>query len=754
MTNLELHITGMDCADCALTLEKGVANLEGVAECQVNFAAAKLKVSGQVDEAEVVKQIKTLGYGVAEAGQRPTILTGWALWRDLLRRPRNLTTLIGTFLIGLAFVAGWLHLPSSIEIGLFALGGLVGIYFPARSGWAALRSGQGLDMNVLMTIAAVGAFAIGEYGEAATVIVLFSLGEALEGLTMERARDSIRSLTLLAPAEATVLRACNDCEEHIGQELPDGSGVYESGPCPWCGVHEQTVPVEALLVGDVIVVKPGERIPMDGVVRAGRSAVNQAPITGESVPVEKDVGAEVYAGTINGDGALEIEVTHLAADNTLSRLIYLVEEAQAQKTPTQRFVDKFARVYTPAVVAIAVLVAAVPPLLLGQPFLDTPDDHGWLYRALAMLVIACPCALVIATPVTVVSAIATLARRGVLVKGGAHLETLGKVRVMAFDKTGTLTHGRPELTSIACADNCCMLDRAEDPLAECGDCDEMLGLAAAVERRSSHPLARAVTRAAEARGLLQFTAENVETLPGRGVQGTGNGKHIIVGSHDFVHETGLETSEFCDRVEAAEAAGQSVMLVGENGVVRGYLAVSDPPRANGRAALDELKQTGITRAVMLTGDNATVAGAVGRELGVDDVRSGLLPQDKVTAVQALVAEYGAVAMVGDGVNDAPALAAASVGIAMGGAGTAQALETADVALMADDLSQLPAAIRVGRRSVGTIRFNIWFALLIKAAFLIAALAGTATMWMAVFADMGASLLVTLNGMRLLLDERG
>ncbi len=754
MTNLELHITGMDCADCALTLEKGVANLEGVAECQVNFAATKLKVSGQVDEAEVVKQIKTLGYGVAEAGQRPTILTGWALWRDLLRRPRNLTTLIGTFLIGLAFVAGWLHLPSSIEIGLFALGGLVGIYFPARSGWAALRSGQGLDMNVLMTIAAVGAFAIGEYGEAATVIVLFSLGEALEGLTMERARDSIRSLTLLAPAEATVLRACNDCEEHIGQELPDGSGVYESGPCPWCGVHEQTVPVEALLVGDVIVVKPGERIPMDGVVRAGRSAVNQAPITGESVPVEKDVGAEVYAGTINGDGALEIEVTHLAADNTLSRLIYLVEEAQAQKTPTQRFVDKFARVYTPAVVAIAVLVAAVPPLLLGQPFLDTPDGHGWLYRALAMLVIACPCALVIATPVTVVSAIATLARRGVLVKGGAHLETLGKVRVMAFDKTGTLTHGRPELTSIACADNCCMLDRAEDPLAECGDCDEMLGLAAAVERRSSHPLARAVTRAAEARGLLQFTAENVETLPGRGVQGTGNGKHIIVGSHDFVHETGLETSEFCDRVEAAEAAGQSVMLVGENGVVRGYLAVSDPPRANGRAALDELKQTGITRAVMLTGDNATVAGAVGRELGVDDVRSGLLPQDKVTAVQALVAEYGAVAMVGDGVNDAPALAAASVGIAMGGAGTAQALETADVALMADDLSQLPAAIRVGRRSVGTIRFNIWFALLIKAAFLIAALAGTATMWMAVFADMGASLLVTLNGMRLLLDERG
>ncbi|MCP4539571.1 MAG: cation-translocating P-type ATPase [Chloroflexi bacterium] len=754
MTTLELYITGMDCADCALTLEKGVAKLEGVTECQVNFAAAKLKVSGQVDEAKVAKKIKTLGYGVAEVGQRPIILTGWALWQDLLSRPRNLMTLIGMFLIGLAFVAGRLNLSSSIEIGLFALGGLVGIYFPARSGWAALRNGQGLDMNVLMTIAAVGAFAIGEYGEGATVIVLFSLGEALEGFTMERARDSIRSLTLLAPAEATVLRACDDCGDHIGQELDDGSGVYESGACPWCGVHEQTVPVEALLVGDVIVVKPSERIPMDGVVLAGRSAVNQAPITGESVPVEKDVGTEVFAGTINGDGALEIEVTHLAADNTLSRLIYLVEEAQAQKTPTQRFVTKFARVYTPAVVVSAALIAALPPLLLGQPFLDTPDGHGWLYRALAMLVIACPCALVIATPVTVVSAIATLARRGVLIKGGAHLESLGRVQVMAFDKTGTLTHGRPELTSIACADNCCMMDRAEDPLADCGDCDEMLGLAAAVERRSSHPLARAVTRAAEARGLLQFTAENVETLPGRGVQGNGNGKHIVVGSHDFLHETGMETSEFCQRVEAAEAAGQSVMLVSENGVVRGYLAVSDPPRANSRAALAALKQTGIARTVMLTGDNASVAGAVGQELGVDDVRSGLLPQDKVAAVQALVAEYGEVAMVGDGVNDAPALAAASVGIAMGGAGTAQALETADVALMADDLSQLPAAIRVGRRSVNTIRFNIWFALLIKAAFLIAALAGTATLWMAVFADMGASLLVTLNGMRLLLDKRG
>jgi Cd2+/Zn2+-exporting ATPase len=755
ITTLELNITGMDCADCAITLEKGVANLEGVAECKVNFAAARMQVSGDVDEAEVVKRIEALGYGVTEGGRRPVILTGRALWLDLLRRPRNLLTLAGMLLIGLAFLAGWLRLPPSIEVGLFALGGLAGLYFPARSGWAALRSGQGLDMNVLMSIAAIGAFAIGEYGEAATVIVLFSLGEALEGFTMERARDSIRSLILLAPPEATVLGTCTDCEEHIGRKLDDGSGVYQSGPCPWCTAHEQTVPVESLAVGDVILVKPGERVPMDGVVRAGRSAVDQAPITGESVPVEKNVGDEVFAGSINGDGALEIEVTRLASDNTLSRLIHLVEEAQAQKTPAQRFVDRFARVYTPAVVAAAVLIAALPPLLLGQPFLDTPAGHGWLYRALAMLVIACPCALVIATPVTVVSGIAALARRGVLVKGGAYLEALGKVQVMAFDKTGTLTHGRPELTATACLDACCEVDRAGVPLAACDDCDEMLALAAAVERRSSHPLVRAITRAAEARGLPEFAAEGVEALPGRGVQGVdvGSGKQIVVGSHDFVHEAGLQTSEFCDRVEAAEAAGQSVMLVGEDGVVRGYLAVSDSLRSNSHAALAALKRVGIAHTVMLTGDNATVAGAVGRTLGVDEVRSGLLPEDKVAAVRALVAEYGEVAMVGDGVNDAPALAAASVGIAMGGAGTAQALETADVALMADDLAQLPAAMQIGRRAVNIIRFNIWFALLIKAVFLVAALAGSATLWMAVFADMGASLLVTLNGMRLLLDGK-
>ncbi|MFQ5614809.1 MAG: heavy metal translocating P-type ATPase, partial [Anaerolineae bacterium] len=521
---LDLAITGMDCADCALTLENGVGALEGITACRVNFAVGKMRVEGEVEKAAIVERIKSLGYGVADGARPPAARSRRALWLDLLQQPRNLLTLIGAALIGLAFIVEWLSGPPPLTIALFALGGLAGIYFPARAGWGALRSGQGLDINVLMTLAAVGAFAIGEYGEAATVIVLFSLGEALEGFTMERARDSIRGLTALAPAEATVLQPCLDCRDCQGRPLPDGSGVYERGPCPWCDTHEQTLPVESLEIGDHILVKPGERIPMDGVVRAGYSAVNEAPITGESVPVEKDTGAEVFAGTINGEGALDIEITHLAADNTLSRLIYLVEEAQTQKTPAQRFVDKFARIYTPLVVAGAVLIAVIPPLFFAQPFFDTPTARGWLYRALAMLVIACPCALVIATPVTVVSAIAAAARRGVLIKGGAYLEALGKVKVVAFDKTGTLTHGRPELVTAACLDNCCGTDRLSDPLAVCTDCDEMLALAAAVERRSSHPLARAVAQAAKLRGLAEFKAEAVETLPGRGVRGNVNGK--------------------------------------------------------------------------------------------------------------------------------------------------------------------------------------------------------------------------------------
>jgi Cd2+/Zn2+-exporting ATPase len=761
---LQLHITGMDCADCALKLEKAVANLAGVNTCQVNFTTAKMEVNGQVDQETIVKQIQSLGYGIAQPDEIYVPRTKRRQLIDLLRQPRNTFTLIGAIFILLAFIVQWLIGSESVPIFLFLIGGLFGLYFPAKVGWAALRSGQGLDMNVLMTLAAVGAFAIGEYSEAATVIVLFSLGEALEGYTMERTRDSIRSLTRLAPPEATVLRPCLDCEGCRGRELPDGAGIYESGPCPWCGEHEQNVLVEALAIGDHIIVKPGERIPMDGRILSGHAAVNQAPITGESIPVEKSPGAEVFAGTINGDGLLEIEVTRLAADNTLSRLIYLVEEAQSQKTPTHRFVDKFARIYTPIVVVGAVLVATLPPLLFGQPFFDPPSPllasvneggHGWLYRALTLLVIACPCALVIATPVAIVSAISAAAHRGVLIKGGAYLEALGRVKVVAFDKTGTLTQGRPKLVKIGCAGNGCVEARLLDPLVACNECDDMLAKAAAVERYSTHPLAQAITIAAEAKGLPQLQAEKAKNLPGQGVQAQVNGQLVTVGSHALLHTGESDTTDLHQRITEAEANGHTTILVRENDTLRGYLAVSDPPRHTSRSTVSTLKEISIARTVMLTGDNPTVAAAISQRVGIDEVRAELMPSDKVNVVRELVNHYGdTVAMVGDGVNDAPALAAATVGIAMGAGGTAQALETADVALMADDLTQLPMAVRLGRRAIQTIRFNIWFALIIKAIFLLIALFGVATLWMAVFADMGASLLVTLNGMRLLKMDTG
>jgi len=749
-----LGITGMDCADCALKLERSVAAMDGVLDCRVDFMTARMRVRGAVDPAQVAARVQALGYGVTQPGQRPEQDGASAGLAQIIRRPRNLLTLAGASLIAAAFVlqafGGATFIHTWLVPGLFLAGGLCGLYYPARTGWAALRSGQGLDINVLMTLAAVGAFAIGEQAEAATVIILFNLGEALEEYSVERARRNLRSLMTLAPAEASVVRPCMDCPECLGRPLPDGTGVYTGGACPWCGNHEQRVPVEALIVGDRIIVRPGERIPMDGIVQRGQSAVNQAPITGESMPVEKAPGSQVFAGTVNGDGLLEIEVTRLAADNTLSRLIYLVEEAQARKTPAQRFVDRFARIYTPAVVVAAGLMAVLPPLLWGAPLLDTPAGHGWLYRALTMLVIACPCALVIATPVTVVSGIAAAARRGVLIKGGAYLEALGRVRVVAFDKTGTLTQGQPQLMETMCADGCCVPQRQAGEAVDCEHCNEMLAVAAAVERYSSHPLARAVTASAESRAVPQLAAQDVQNLPGRGVRGQVGDRQVLVGSHALFHTDERQHTQLCQRVTAAEASGHTTLLVQEDDTLRGYLAFSDPPRHTSRDMLRALKRLGIRRTVMLTGDNPNAAGAVGRQLGTDEVRAGLLPEDKVNAVRQLLAEHGDhVAMVGDGVNDAPALAAASVGIAMGAGGSAQALETADVALMADDLLQLPTAIALGRQAGRILRFNIAFALIIKAVFLATAFFGLATLWMAVFADMGASLLVTLNGMRLL-----
>ncbi len=750
------RVTGMDCADCAKTIERGVARLPGVSSCALNYGAAMLKVEGAAPREAVVARIKALGYGVHEqVGKTTAPQHGWAGWgnrlpdsgvlgfaRFLLSRTTTALALLGALLILPSLIFHEL-LPflgvRGVWLDATAIGALLAAGVPiARSAWRSLVLSRDIGINFLMTLAAIGAVVIGAYTEAGLVMVLFAIGEALEGYTMTRARGAIQSLLATAPNEATVLRACIDCAEHLGQ------GGYSGGPCPFCGMEETRVFVDELHVGDLIVVKPGERIAMDGRIASGASAVNQASITGESVPAGKQMGDEVFAGSINGEGALTINVSRRAADSTLSRIIHMVEAAHERKAPAERFVDRFARVYTPLVVVAAVLVAAGPPLLLGWPFWG---EQGWLYRALELLVVACPCALVISTPVSIISAISNAARDGVLIKGGAHLEELSRVRAIAFDKTGTLTEGAPAVVQIKAVD-------CANPISgRCGQCEDLLALASAVEMRSEHPLARAIVAAASETGATRYpVAEAVTAIPGKGVRGAVGGHEVLIGSHQFFDNAMPHSAHICDAINAAAGAGLTPMLVGTDGRYSGYITVADRVRPSSRAAIAALRSDGIVATVMLTGDTAATAQAIARETGVTDVRADLLPEHKLDAIQALLSEHGSVAMVGDGVNDAPALAAATVGIAMG-AGTAQALETADIALMGNDLMALSRARKLARAAMRTVRANVAFAIGIKLAFLALVLLGYGTMWLAVLADVGASLLVTLNGMRLLVYGR-
>jgi len=750
MKTLQLRITGMDCADCAHGIEKALLQLDGVTQAAVNFAAGKLELTFDPARAhthDIVARIQALGYQaqpIEKAAVQPERRRALplAFLHFLLSRWQSTCALVGGILLAAAFsvdlFAGTIpRLPAaSISNILFLLALGIAGYPIARAGLNRLLLSREINSNLLMSMAAVGAWVIGETAEAATVIFLFAIGEALEGFTMDRARRSIHSVVRLTPVTATALRPCMDCREHMGRES------YVAGPCPFCGAHETTVAVGELQIGETILIKPGERLPMDGVVVAGESTVNQAPITGESMPVRKTKGSEVFAGTVNGGGTLEVRVARPAAEATLNHIIHLVEQAQASRAPAQKFVDRFAAVYTPAVVVAALLVAVVPPWF-GQPFLNLPDGtHGWLYRALTLLVISCPCALVISTPVSIVSAISAAARRGVLIKGGTHLEALARVRVVAFDKTGTLTYGEPAVVAIQTLD-------CHHPAANCAPCDDMLALAAAVERRSEHPLAQAVVAAAGERARHGiYSAGEVESLAGRGVRGTVNGKRVTVGSHSLFDAEIPHDENLCHAVSNAEANGQTAMLVSDGDRVRGYITVADQPRAASHQAIEELKKLGIEKTVMLTGDNPTIARALAEGLGVDEVHAGLLPADKMRVVESLRRRYEHVAMVGDGINDAPALASASVGIAMGGA-AAQTLEAADITLMSNNLERLPAILRHSRATLAAIRQNIYFSIGIKVVFLALAIPGLATLWMAVFADMGASLLVTLNGMRLL-----
>jgi len=687
----------MDCHEEVAILNRRLQGLPGLERMRADVLAGRLTVS--YDAARLSAAV--IADAVAETGMR-----AWLEHETPAPVPAGGGWSRQTMLLvsGAAIAAGWVldavDAPAFATVPAYGVAVATGGWYWGRRAWSSARLFS-LDINVLMILAVTGAMAIGEWAEAAAVTFLFALAQWLESRTMERARLAIRGLMELAPADATVRR--------------DGRDVR--------------VPVGAVAVGDVLVVKPGEKIPLDGRVSAGFSDVNQAPITGESMPAPKAPGAEVFAGTINGHGALEVTVTRLSADSTLARIIALVEHAQAERAPSQTFVERFARVYTPVVVAAALAVALVPPLAAGEPFVP------WLYRALVLLVISCPCALVISTPVAVVSALASAARKGVLVKGGRHLETLGRVACLAFDKTGTLTHGIPDLRGVAA------IGEATER--------EVLRVAASLDARSDHPVARAILRRAERDGLVFVPGDRHEALPGLGATAIVDGAPALLGNHRLFEERGLCSPALEEVLATLSVDGASVVLVAHRGVAIGAIAVADAPREKAREAVRLLRGGGVARVVMLTGDQASTADAVARDLGIAEVRAELLPAQKVDAVRALKQAHGRVAMVGDGVNDAPALAAADVGIAMGAAGTDAALETADIALMADDLLRIPYAIRLSRATVRNIQVNIGVALGLKAVFLALTAMGVATLWMAVIADMGASLLVIANGLRLL-----
>ncbi|RZJ09812.1 MAG: heavy metal translocating P-type ATPase, partial [Rubrivivax sp.] len=563
-------------------------------------------------------------------------------------------------------------------------------------GLSALRRFK-LNINALMTVAVTGAFLIGQWPEAAMVMALYAIAELIEARSVDRARNAIKGLMALAPEEASV-------------QQPGGA---------W-----SAVPVAQVEVGSIARIRPGERVPLDGAVTRGASTVNQAPVTGESMPVEKAIGDAVFAGTINETGELEFRVTAAASNSTLARIIHSVEQAQGSRAPTQRFVDRFAAVYTPAVFALAVAVAVLLPLLAQATWLQA------LYKALVLLVIACPCALVISTPVSVVSALASAARRGILVKGGTYLEDARKLKALALDKTGTLTEGKPRLV---------------DHKAVRGELAVAQRLAASLAGRSDHPVSRAI---AEGLALEHDAVDQFSALAGRGVQGSIGGRTYVLGNHRLVEERGQCSPELEAELKRHEEQGRTVTLLADEQGVLALFAVADRIKASSKAAVADLLSLGVTP-VMLTGDNATTAQTIAVAAGIQEARGNLLPEDKLKAVEELQGRFGLTGMAGDGINDAPALARADIGIAMGAAGTDTAMEAADVVIMNDDLQRIPTLIRLSRKTHAVLWQNIVFALGVKAVFFVLAVFGAATMWMAVFADMGASLLVVANGLRLL-----
>jgi Cd2+/Zn2+-exporting ATPase len=707
----ELHaeavfrVEGMDCTEEVAILERRLKPLDGMESVAADVMGQRLHVKYDAARLSTSTMVEAIG---------PTGMRMWLEHEAPRTTGADVRARLALTIASAALMAGGLAgRLAGLEPAeaLFLVAAVAGGIYPARRAWAALRS-RTIDINVLMVVAVAGAVAIGEWFEAASVVFLFALAQWLEVRTLERARQAIRALVDLSPRDALVAR----------------------------GGLEQRLPIEQIVPGDIVIVRPGDKIPVDGRVVAGSSDVNEASVTGESLPLHKGEGAELYAGTLNGRGALEVVVTRIGPDTRLARIIHLVEDAQSQRAPVQSFVDRFARVYTPVVIALAVLVAVVPPLLLAG------GSEVWLYRALVLLVIACPCALVISTPVSIVSALSAAARHGVLIKGGAHLERLAAVRTVAFDKTGTLTLGKLQVTTV-------------EPDGS-ATVDDVLRYAAAVESRSEHPIGAAIAARAHQLGLEIPAAAAFVSVPGKGAAADVLGRRISVGNRALFDQLGIgppEGGPYTADVGAgfSRPISDSIVFVAIDDMLLGSIGLADEPRSNARDAIELLRAQGVDRVVMLTGDQEGPARDVARQVGVDEWRSGLLPEQKHALIleevrgQRSKVRGGAVMMVGDGVNDAPALAAADVGVAMGAAGSDVALETADVALMSDELLKLPYALRLARATLHNIRTNVAVSLVLKALFLVLALTGTATLWMAVLADTGASVIVVANALRLL-----
>jgi Zn2+/Cd2+-exporting ATPase len=694
-------VKGLCCTDEETVLQKHLSGVTGIDDIKFNLIAQKIYVRHSLTDERVVREIKAAGFDASTAQSLIAESTFYEKYGSVI-----FTTLSGIFLAAGLLVRGLTDASEYIVIALFLASIVLGGWRIARKGLYAVKI-LSLDMNTLMTVAVVGAMFIGEWAEAATVVFLFSLALLLETLSTGRARKAIRSLVDLTPPVARIKK----------------------------GSVTEVFPVQDVTVGEIILIKPGDRVPLDGVVLEGTSTVNQAPITGESQPQPRKPGDTVFAGSINIQGALEVRVTATSENTTLAHIIHLVEEAQSKRAPAQQFVDKFARIYTPAVLAIAVIVAVVPPMFFGLAFTE------WFYRALVLLVIACPCALVISTPITLVSALTNAARNGVLIKGGVYLEAIAAAKTFMFDKTGTLTEGNLSVTDVIPLNS---LPRAE-----------ILKLAAALERYSEHHIAGAIVRSAfeekidiDGKSVRTFTA-----VAGKGVTGVINGTGYTIGNHRFLEESGKCSPALERVIDRLEEEGKTALILWNEAETLSVIGVSDTPRRHAREAIQSLHAEGVNSIVMLTGDNEKTAHAIARSLGIDEVRAELLPDQKLEYVKEM-RRSGRVAMIGDGINDAPALAAADVGIAMGTAGSDTAIETADIALMGDDLKKLAYLKRLSKRTVRIIKQNIILSIGIKVVFLALAIPGLATLWMAISADEGAALLVIANGLRLLSNRDG